>query len=246
MEVAVGLAGHAQSRGAGFQGHQGAAAYRQRILKICSVKEIIHSYIGDVFLPDDGFQLFQLVAVTGKQEQNILFVLQGPDGIENGVHILHGPHVAEIGHHKLVPGHGRKPVLLRPGGWNVLLGIPVWNHRHPFRGNVPVAEDVVPLLRRQGNHMIPPAEDAAVDVVHQTADHAAWPQGIRHRSNLGIQVIGHKNQLGSEQRLGPGGNPGQNGRIGVHHRCPVPGDLRQVQQHHEGEGKIVHQPPQKS
>ena len=89
------------------------------------------------------------------------------------------------------------------------------------------------------------AEYALIDMVHQPADQIPLPEGIGHRGYLGIQVVGYKNQLRSEQHLRPGSDPGQNRRIGIDHHRLIPGDLKQMQQDHKGEGKIIHQSPQK-
>ena len=122
-----------------------------------------------------------------------------------------------------------------------LIREPVGNHDHLVRVNIPVFLDKPLHLRGQSHHPVRPAENAAVDVVHQPADGISLPDGMGAHRNLRIKVIGYKNQLTAKQGLGPGGHPGQDGRVGIDHHRFVPGQLPQVQKHHEGEGKVVDQ-----
>ena len=209
------------------------------------MKEAVNPDIFNALLSDDLSQLLHFIAVSGKEEENVLLLPQRPDSAQNGVHILHGAHIAEIGHHEPPRRQLPEPVFL-PVAQATLVPVPVRNHRHKFVNGVPGAENAVLLLRRQRHDPVCPAEHTFVDVVHQPADHAAFPEGVRHRGHLRIEVVGHEHQLRTEQRFCPRSNPRQNRRVGVHHHRPVFADLRQVQQHMKRKGKIVDDPAKKS
>ena len=57
-----------------------------------------------MFLLGNLFQLFQLVPMTGKQEENTFILFQDPDGFQHRLHILGGAHIPQIGYQEPVPG----------------------------------------------------------------------------------------------------------------------------------------------
>ena len=129
---------------------------------------------------------------------------------------------------------------------NALVLIPVGNYVDSLRREIPVGADVILHLPGQSHDPVGALADAAVDVVHQAADGVLFPQGAGDGGHLRVQIIADENQLGAEQSLGPGGNPGQNRRIGINHHTAIAGKPGQIQQHHKGKGKIIENPTQKA
>ena len=244
--IAVGFTGAAQAGAARHQRHQSAVADGKGIFKIRPMEKWINRNIFDVLCPDGLLQGFQLIAVSGEQKEHIRIILQSPDSGQNGLHVLHGAHIAEIGHGKPILGDVPEGILLPVLVQHALILVPVGNHVDSLRREIPVGTDVILHLPGQSHNPVGALADAAVDVVHQTADGVLFSQGAGDGSHLRIQIIADENQLGAKKCLGPGGNPGQNWRIGIDHHTAIAGKPRQIQQHHKGKGKIIENPTQKA
>ena len=185
------------------------------------------------------------VAVTGKQEEHVL-VPQFPHRLQYGLHILHGAHVAEIGHGEAVLCHLPEGIVFSVRRHGAVIGVPVGDDLNGVFRIIPVGQNVGLHFAGQRHNPVCLAADTAVDVVHEPADGIPLPQCSGHRSYLRVQVVGHKHQLRTKQGFCPGHDPWENWRVGVDHDGAVMAKPGQVQQNHKGEGEIVDNAPQKA